>query len=40
MKDEEALPRSGIDPLIFDVRGYKVIPDSDLARIYGVPTKP
>lgn len=29
----------GIDPLIAEVRGQKVILDSDLARIYGVPTK-
>ena len=28
-----------IDPLIVEVRGHKVILDSDLASIYGVPTK-
>jgi len=30
---------SSIDPLIVEVRGQKVILDSDLARIYGVTTK-
>ena len=28
-----------IDSLIVDVRGHKLILDSDLARLYGVPTK-
>lgn len=30
---------AGIDPLIVEVRGQKVILDSDLARVYGVPTR-
>ena len=29
-----------IAPLIHEVRGERVIPDSDLARIYGVAVKP
>jgi hypothetical protein len=29
----------GIDSLIREIRGQKVILDSDLARVYGVPTK-
>ena len=33
------LPDQGIDNLIRDIRGQKVILDSDLARIYGVSTK-
>jgi hypothetical protein len=37
-KPIQAIP-GGIDPLIAEVRGQKVILDSDLARIYGVPTK-
>ncbi|HEV2841268.1 MAG TPA: ORF6N domain-containing protein [Chthoniobacterales bacterium] len=33
------LPNQGIDNLIREVRGQKVILDSDLARVYGVATK-
>ena len=32
------LPDQGIDDLIREIRGQKVILDSDLARVYGVPT--
>ena len=31
------LPDQGIDNLIREIRGQKVILDSDLARVYGVP---
>src|SRR5437773_9032033 len=34
-----ALSDQGIDNLIREIRGQKVILDSDLARIYGVSTK-
>jgi hypothetical protein len=34
-----ALPDPGIDNLIREIRGQKVILDSDLARVYGVSTK-
>ena len=27
-----------LDPLIFVVRGHRVMPDADLARLYGVAT--
>jgi hypothetical protein len=33
------LPNQGIDNLIRGIRGQKVILDSDLAALYGVPTK-
>jgi phage regulator Rha-like protein len=33
-----ALPDQGIDNLIREIRDQKVILDSDLARVYGVPT--
>jgi ORF6N domain len=33
------LPSQGIDNLIREIRGQKVILDSDLARVYGVSTK-
>jgi ORF6N domain len=33
-----ALPAEGIDNLIREIRGQKVILDSDLAALYGVPT--
>ena len=33
------LPDQGIDNLIREIRGQKVILDSDLARVYGVSTK-
>jgi hypothetical protein len=33
------LPDQGIDNLIREIRGVRVILDSDLARIYGVSTK-
>jgi hypothetical protein len=32
------LPDTGIDNLIREIRGQRVILDSDLARVYGVPT--
>jgi len=32
------LPDQGIDNLIREIRGQRVILDSDLARVYGVPT--
>jgi hypothetical protein len=34
-----AIVAPDIGPLIVEVRGQRVIPDADLARIYGVPTK-
>jgi len=33
------LPSESIEPLIFTIRGQRVILDADLARRYGVPTK-
>lgn len=33
------LPEQGIDSLIREIRGQKVILDTDLARVYGVSTK-
>ena len=33
------LPSESIEPLIFTIRGRKVLIDADLARLYGVPTK-
>lgn len=40
MKTQPAIrPASNIEPAILTVRGEKVLLDSDLARIYGVPTK-
>ena len=33
------LPEQGIDTLILEIRGQRVILDSDLARVYGVATK-
>ena len=35
----EGLVLERVDPLIHEIRGEKVILDSDLARIYGVSTK-
>jgi len=35
----EATALRGIEHLIHDIRGHKVILDADLARLYGVPTK-
>jgi hypothetical protein len=32
-------PKKPINSLIFNLRGQKVILDSDLAELYGVPTK-
>jgi hypothetical protein len=34
-----ALPDAGIDDPILEIRGVRIILDSDLARIYGVSTK-
>ena len=34
-----ALTRAGLDALIHDVRGQRVMLDEDLARLYGVETK-
>jgi hypothetical protein len=34
-----ALPDQGIDTLIREIRGQKIILDTDLARVYGVTTK-
>ncbi len=39
MKKTAITTPCSIDPLIAEVRGQKVILDSDLAPIYGVPTK-
>lgn len=36
--DKLAFPDEGIDNLIREIRGQKVILDADLARVYGVPT--
>ena len=33
------LPHHGMDTLIRELRGQKIILDGDLARVYGVPTK-
>jgi hypothetical protein len=33
------IPTEHLDALIHEVRGEKVMLDSDLARVYGVPTK-
>jgi hypothetical protein len=33
------IPTEDLDDLIHEVRGEKVMLDSDLARVYGVPTK-
>jgi len=33
------LPSESIEPLIFTIRGRRVLIDADLARLYGVPTK-
>ena len=38
-KKLERYEADGVDNMILTVRGQKVILDSDLARIYGVPTK-
>ena len=37
-KKEIVAPIIGLENLIHEVRGQKVILDADLARIYGVPT--
>ena len=37
--DSEALAFEQVEPLIHEIRGEKVILDSDLARLYGVATK-
>jgi len=36
---KDPMPLEPPDHLIFEVRGQKIMLDSDLARIYGVPTK-
>jgi hypothetical protein len=38
-KNSKALALERVDPLIHEIRGEKVILDSDLARLYGVTTK-
>ena len=38
MKTRSSVPAISVDTLIYEVRGEKVILDSDLARIYGVTT--
>jgi len=35
----ELIPTEALENLIYQVRGRKVMLDSDLARVYGVPTK-
>jgi ORF6N domain len=35
----QPLPLERVDPLIHEIRGEKVILDSDLLRLYGVTTK-
>jgi hypothetical protein len=39
MNDDSAIAVRGIRGLIVELRGQKVILDSDLARLYGVPAK-
>jgi hypothetical protein len=39
MSNQMASRAENINPLIRTIRGQKVILDSDLARVYGVPTK-
>jgi hypothetical protein len=36
---EELLSVERLDPLIFEIRGHRVLLDADLARLYGVTTK-
>jgi hypothetical protein len=36
---EESLSVERLEPLIFSIRGHRVLLDADLARIYGVTTK-
>jgi hypothetical protein len=36
---EEPLSVERLDPLIFEIRGHRVLLDADLARLYGVTTK-
>jgi hypothetical protein len=36
---KQPLPHEGLEPLIFTIRGHRVILDADLARLYGVTTK-
>jgi len=36
---EETLSNEQLEPLIFTIRGHRVVLDADLARLYGVTTK-
>jgi hypothetical protein len=38
--DSKALALEQVEPLIHEIRGEKVILDSDLARLYGVTANP
>ncbi|HVU38527.1 MAG TPA: ORF6N domain-containing protein [Opitutales bacterium] len=39
MSAKKLIPAPNLDLLIYEVRGQKVMLDSDLAQLYGVPTK-
>jgi hypothetical protein len=39
MAMKKAFSNEQLEPLIFTIRGYRVVLDSDLARVYGISTK-
>ena len=39
MAMQKAFSNEQLEPLIFTIRGYRVVLDSDLARVYGISTK-